>query len=428
MTNPVGAYHNKPYSGLLGQNERIRHKTNYALMYILLFICSGNTHFALNVFFGPLLLMFFSAFIYFKRGFRLGDHYILVCAIIAVYFLIIFLKFGHINVTYSPNIIFRLTTAWFIFSVLGKNVFAYFSNAVGWLAGVSLCFYGIQLVAGEQLFEIIKGINSLAGWFFLDSETNASLIVFTVKSNALVRNSGFMWEPGAFAAFLVLAILFAFVGSGFKANRKIWIMIVALITTLSTMGYLVSVLVILFYILNSKSRKLFPIYLLFFLAAFFYVVLTQDFLAAKILLEYENSEEVIFNAYNNSDYDFLSLGRIGSLKMDLQDLSRYPLFGNGGNIEQLSNPGTRFQKVNRTNGLSGYLVTFGIIGFLYLIRNLWKSFRLYASRSHATVRAWWIIPVAILAVSFSNSLLDSILFLGFQFYFQIQSDTLKKPS
>jgi hypothetical protein len=428
MASLVNTYNNSPHSAFLQQNERVRHKTNYALMYILLFICSGNTHFALNVFFGPLLLMLFSAVIYFKRGFRLGDRYILIVAIIAVYFLLIFLKFGHINITYSPNIIFRLTTAWFIFSLLGKDVFAYFSNAVAWLAGASLIFYGIQLFAGEALFDIIKGTNSLAGWFFLDSETNASLVIFTVKSNALVRNSGFMWEPGAFAAFLVLAILFAFVSSGFKVNRKIGILILALITTLSTMGYLVSVLIILLYVLNTKSRKLFPLYILFFLAFFFYVVLTQDFLAAKILLEYENSEDVIFNAYNNADYDFLSLGRIGSLKMDLQDLARYPLFGNGGNIEQLSNPGTRFQKVNRTNGLSGYLVTFGIVGFLYLIRNLWKSFRLYASRSQKTVRAWWIIPLAILAVSFSNSLLDSILFLGFQFYFQIQSDTLKRSS
>lgn len=426
MENPIGAYHNRPQATLLRQNERIRHKTNYALMFVLLFICSGNTHFALNIFFGPLLLMLFAAVVYFKRGFRLRDRYIITLLIIIVYFSIIYLKFGHINVTYSPNIVFRLTTAWFIFSVLGRNVFTYFSNAVAWLAGVSLCFYAVQLVAGEALFDIIKGINELAKWFFLDSETNASLVVFTVKSNALLRNSGFMWEPGAFAAFLILGILFAFVSSGFRVSRKIWIMIIALFTTLSTMGYLVSVLIILFYVLNSKSRKLFPIYMIFFLGIFSYVVLTQDFLATKLFAEYENSEDVIFNASTNSDYEFISLGRIGSLIMDVQDLSRYPLFGNGGNIEQLTELGSRFQKVNRTNGLSGYLVTFGIVGFLYLLRNLWKSFRLYFSRT--AIRGWWIVPLAILAVSFSNSLLDSILFLGFQFYFQIQSDNLKKHS
>lgn len=77
-----------------------------------------------------------------------------------------------------------------------------------------------------------------------------------------VRNSGVFWEPGAFAGFLILAMLMLLhSGENHKrARAKMLILVVTLLTTRSTTGYILLVLILVamyrdFMLLFTQGRK-----------------------------------------------------------------------------------------------------------------------------------------------------------------------------
>ncbi len=72
-----------------------------------------------------------------------------------------------------------------------------------------------------------------------------------IPSTIFYRNSGFMWEPGAFAMLIVLNQVIDWLKNGPKYNFRFSIYLIAMITTLSTAGYIAFFLLILIPVLNK---------------------------------------------------------------------------------------------------------------------------------------------------------------------------------
>ena len=66
------------------------------------------------------------------------------------------------------------------------------------------------------------------------------MFIFTIEARASqFRNTGFTWEPKAFANFLMLGILFNLLRYRLRFfNKRMIIMLITLITTFSTTGYI----------------------------------------------------------------------------------------------------------------------------------------------------------------------------------------------
>ena len=114
-----------------------------------------------------------------------------------------------------------------------------FCNIITVLAAFSLIVYIISLIAPSFISLFPRLPNRYSNPVY-----NLGLAVMPMEVT-VVRNFGMTWEPGAFALLLCLAIFGQIVGYKTLSKPKIVINVLALITTLSTMGIVVLVIIIL---------------------------------------------------------------------------------------------------------------------------------------------------------------------------------------
>ncbi|MEG1861803.1 MAG: hypothetical protein RRY07_10480 [Bacteroidaceae bacterium] len=126
-----------------------------------------------------------------------------------------------------------------------ENAVDKFCNTMSYLSGISLVVFFLSLVLPSfiQRFPIMVNV-----W----GTPIHNLLISVAPSNvSFVRNYGITWEPGAFSLLLCISIFCLIVCYERLNKRKLTICIAALITTFSTMGYIV--LVIILFITRFKS-------------------------------------------------------------------------------------------------------------------------------------------------------------------------------
>jgi len=257
----------------------------------------------------------------------------------------------------------------FLYAYLSiKNIgLDFFKNIVkiGYYGAIiSLAFFSFQIINYDFTFKFVGFLQNSFDFLTFRNESFANNILFTVNSSAEFRNSGFMWEPKGFANFLIISIFFQLVIGSFKVfNKKMLIMLIALITTFSTTGFIALFSLLIFYFLNKNLKTsliFFPIFILFSSIIFF----NTDFLYDKIVYELSLTKEYENLLYQKKDYkdDVYSLGRTGSFIVDINDLKNRPFFGYGFTRENRTQ--SDFVKLIRVNGLSDLLAVYGIVGFI----------------------------------------------------------------
>jgi hypothetical protein len=196
----------------------------------------------------------------------------------------------------------------------------------------------------------------------LDNPNIKSLLFYTSYDFSFeeIRNSGMFWEPGAFAGYLNFGLLFMalqnkkFVVGDYK-KEAFWI-IVGIITTMSTTGYIVLAMILLLSIVQYYRRGKF-ILLPLLISAAYYAYFRVDFLNEKIEKQYELAAEMSRDETSNT--------RFGALTMDLIYIQDKPIIGNGLDAR------TRFrfhpwikEDIGHGNGMSNFIVWWGIPFFL----------------------------------------------------------------
>lgn len=355
-----------------------------------------------------------------KRSLSLGlRKYFIVVSIYLFFHIIHFIKFSDINPLFMYRTISRLSLGFIALSYFRYGAFRYYVKWLYLFSLISIIFYIAQLINFDFTFFIINSIQKSIPFISnASNETNANIIFWGLQRDigTEYRNCGFMWEPGAFAAMLLPAIFLAFAISKHKWNFKITVMVIALLTTLSTTGYIGLAVILIWHFLALKKRKILFILGPFAIILFTYLFITLDFLGAKIIDHFETIDIIIDNAYS-TNREFASLGRFGSAKMDLIDLQKNLFFGIGGSDEQMTTIKGKF--INRTNGLTNYLLRFGVVGFLLFFWFFIKSSQ-NLSRYFSYSYPYFFI-IIILVLSFSNGVLLTPLFLMFQMTFILNS-------
>ncbi|MBN1183549.1 MAG: O-antigen ligase family protein [Bacteroidales bacterium] len=194
-----------------------------------------------------------------------------------------------------------------------------------------------------------------------DNKIGGTLLIFHLRVNdihsLIVRNPGPFWEPGAFAGFLIIGILFNKIKNDRFFNIYGVMFLITLISTLSTTGYITYMFILIAFSLNSKRGIVVALLLSI---VFIYIYSSLPFLREKIKNEY--------NIAFNSNLEKRSKNRIASTIVDINDVKNNLLFGRGPNdLTRYDNPFN--SKVNnRNNGITDFLVKFGLVGFfLYFI-------------------------------------------------------------
>lgn len=271
-------------------------------------------------------------------------------------------NFGLVSLPGALFLLVKLLVGGLVVNHLGRRFVAAFFNAVAWMCVSSLVLYPVLLLIGPDSFPTL----------FSEAAVGAnlkSILILTVHTTPeWWRNSSMMWEPGAFQGIINLAlVLMPAALLKLPRNRvKILLMLVALLTTFSTTGYLVLFVVLLVKLSGFSIPASLKAPLLLTVMTIAVVTVTQaDFLGEKIMQQLSNS----------ADQEDFSPDRFGALLFDAYYIEKSPIFGNGliQETRLADHPTLHDEALGHGNGLSNFTATFGIFGLLAYVGAICRS-------------------------------------------------------
>ncbi len=205
----------------------------------------------------------------------------------------------------------------------------------------------------------------------------------------------------------MIAIIFNFILSkSFFRDKKTIILSIALLTTLSTSGYLAfGFLIISYFLLNKKPKKAL-IYLPIIILISYLSYTNINFLGEKI-----NKEISYFHSGNPNT---LRRERLVSAYLDIKDVIKNPILGHG-----LAQPDYSYAEKkwinHRNNGVTELAAKFGIILFFIYFFSILKSIKTFCFINNKKTSFALVALIIILIIGFSENYFTKPLFLSLIF-------------
>ena len=114
----------------------------------------------------------------------------------------------------------RMIMAYLMIKIVGPSLFNKFSKFTFPLIVLSLFLFTFQLL-GESIFHSLAPKLNFLTQELQKQAGGWSLFVYTFNGFAVDRNSGFMWEPGAYAAILIFFLYYRLFINNFKVDTKV---------------------------------------------------------------------------------------------------------------------------------------------------------------------------------------------------------------
>lgn len=289
------------------------------------------------------------------------------------------------------NFAIKLWAGYLMVNLLGEKFrYAYFKVMV-FFSLIGLMLFAIWLITHFN-FGLTMGNGA------------KSLIVWTKFSDA-ARNQGMFWEPGAYQGYILLAPLL-FIGQ----LKELWlherfgciVLIISLLTTLSTTGYIVFAFILGMYFLYGIKNIFSKIILLsIFSLTIFYAINNLDFLGEKLTSQYEEAKEMTYSQSGTMQT------RIGTMYIDWNIIKKHPIIGNGFSMENKYGIYANIMN-NAGNGLTGFVATLGIVFFLCYIINLF-------TRCPYNIYYQFVFVIAIMLIFYGESFYNYIPFWALLF-------------
>jgi len=289
----------------------------------------------------------------------------------SVFLLIFVIQYFNLG-SVPPNFILGFIIKGFIgaliFTVVGNNFSFAFYDIMYKICLISIPLFIVQLVWGDDVLSSM----------FLHEESK-SIGIYTFRPRAAiessVRNSALFWEPGAFQGYINLALFANFYRMPYlfkKRKFSLFIIVLALVSTLSTTGYfLFAVLIGGYTLVYTKINKAFAVSIVVvFLAIGSYLFFALDFLGEKVEAQYVSAME------NEGEFN---PERLGALLFDLHYIQKNPLTGNGfqpqtryADHHALRDMELRGETLGHGNGFSNFIASAGIIGMLWYLIHIYR--------------------------------------------------------
>ncbi|HNV53090.1 MAG TPA: hypothetical protein PKM28_09385, partial [Tenuifilaceae bacterium] len=234
------------------------------------------------------------------------------------------------------------------------------------------------------------------------------------------RNYGFAFEPGTYAIYLSVAILFNLLRTkvclSVKENTRFYVLLLALITTFSTTGY-IALGVIIIYLMFTEFKGLSKYFYLAAVVSFsIYLFVTVDFLYDKMEELFYGGRDVEELLYKAEETGFsYSAGRFGGFVIGWEDFKENPLFGRGG-VSDLTVGVKGEGRVYIVNGMANIMSQFGVFGLAVFFIFLFKSSLMIAvefdSRAYLITFFTFVIGIVAFAIH-TQYILFTIMFCSF---------------
>ena len=326
-------------------------------------------------------------------------------------FLVLLFSFGVVNILKDRFVKVLVATMYFI------CIISFVFTILCYVPGVNKFLYNLA----AHLIPLKKDYN---GYF------TPTLIMYTFYPGyfsgyySFPKNAGIFWEGGAFAVFLNITLYFYYSTKKIVAPHDLFdkvsiIFIVAILTTVSTMGFLALATILTFYTIQLKSNFKYG-FLILSLVAFYVAYHSFDFLGSKINEQLATSGQI-----NN---------RFGSALKDLSDIMKRPILGWSHRLEVLFGTSVFNDSAHRPNGLTNFIRNYGFLYFsvyFYFVYTSFKRIGEYYNKGAVGIALFGVLLLWIVSFSeliFDTPLLKSLVFLFLVYYPVNVSDIFKGVS
>ncbi len=263
--------------------------------------------------------------------------------------------------------------------ILREKALEYLVKVITHLTVIGLIFYFFQMVGfADLIYTFSKSLN-LPNLNKIDGYTNFVIFSFT-KGLHDYRNSGFVWEPGAYGCFLIIALLFNFFRNKFTFDRTSIILIIATITTFSTSDYL-ALFILLFLAYRYRVPKI-NLWVIIMVPTFVVLFITVPFLGDKISAIYLDDIAGLKHLKDISKYNLkrgeqIPLNRFASMIYLYDNMGSDLILGLSNKYDVIID---KVYNVNISNGIFDFFAKFGVFSFIYLFYTYIKFCALYVKR------------------------------------------------
>lgn len=310
----------------------------------------------------------------------------------------------------------RILTGCFIASYFKYDFVSKVENLVFVLAYISIPLFILQII-NPHIYDIFTPFSrailpSGAQEYsqYGDFTMHQYIIIFTLNCAALNRNSGFMWEPGAYAMILTWTLMFLLYLNRFQWHRRMIVYFIAMISTFSLMGYPSLFVLLIMYLTQKTDFK--KIGYVIVGGVLFLLLFSQTSL-------YQEQKVMMFNKANgyainsegelNEKQEYLQnnstekrVGRIAQFYMLNDIISEYP-FGMG----------MKEWRYSSSNGLISLILKWGINAIIILVISFYNFTRRLEQMAY--VKFHWYNVLMSMAVflmpTISNPVYNRVFFL-----------------
>lgn len=332
-----------------------------------------------------------------------------------------YFKFGYFSYSTIRDIPLLIFSGFYIVDKLGyKFRYAYF-NIMVILSVISVVFFVLMVVANY-----IPDIS-----VFSQGKPYKSIFVYCIRSSEILRlrNCGPFWEPGAFAGYVILVGVLYFKDLKVLWNtqrKKCLMLLLALLTTQSSQGYIMFIILLLGYIYKDRlTMRVIAVSMTMVVAAFI-IYNETPFLREKV------EEQLSLSKDWESNESLISANRFTTSLLDFYYIEKSPFIGNTDNqkIRYRDHDAILYVVENKGgygtgSGTTWQMATYGIPLYLLWLFLSCNSLRKFYSKKET------LMVITIIILLGSAELYNTYIFymsLPFIIYGRCRSNMNKKES
>lgn len=398
-------------------NQKIKY-FDYLFVLILILYAGGANTFVQSAsiktnqvaFFIPILLSIILAMrkkIVFNKRF-----YYLILGM-GIYFLASSIKYHSVHITIFINFLALFFIVYTVVKALHSNFFIIYEYLIYNLALIGLAMWSFQFIlGGDSLFNILGKIPGIESFSYVTGR-GLNILIYTIQPSSfftldnlgstIPRNCGFAWEPGVFSVYVCLAIFInLFITKSDKKSKfRFWILVTALVTTQSTTGFIIFIIIMAFYYANKRLNVVLLTIPIIVVAMLY--IFSLPFMGDKIVNianEANEMDMVVENSIGREETE--NPQRFVSFMIGFQDFLNNPILGiQGGENESWTKKIDA--NISVISGIGDLLAENGLVGFLFFSILSFKSSSFLAK--HYNYKGKQLLFLIIIAISISYTII-----------------------
>jgi len=392
-----------------GIKKETRKKNKYSFLeyfIVLLVLWESTSTFLSHSSIFKLLITLFLILIFFYRKRKIEKEILFVLILVGSLIFIQGMIWGFSFVSLFTFSLFAVVLPYLAVKIVGIKYLKILSDIVFFSTLIAIPFYILQIFIPGFSGLLMDLEQRIRPEFALDGRY--SILIYTIATiprfepDTILRNFGMFHEPGAYAVFLVLAITVNLMINDRPFDRKNLILMIALISTFSTAGYLAMILVYTVYFFYIKRNN--PQYLILaiiVLIPLLIYVARLPFMTEKILYHVETETD--------KDLTDKTSGRILGARKALIVLQRYPLTGRG--LTTASMEKDDYSEERAGYGFMAFFARLGVVLSIAFVYYFIRGMKRFAQNLTGNSKYWLLLLSGFIINLFSQHFITTSIFI-----------------